>query len=198
MEFTKEFIQNLMRIKGEMRGVVFKTDAEFILREKGREGLKKVEEELEKLGYPIKYDEIKTFDFFPIGFRMLSMLVIKQTFNFDDQKIKEMGTKAPRLSLIIRFFLQYFVSLKRLAEQAPKMWREHCNVGDLKTVDLNEEKGYVIVSLENFHLHPLYCTYLAGYLQTILEWVVKAPVDCQETQCYFRGEKNHQFLLKWR
>ena len=34
----KKVIQDLMRIKGEARGVVFKTDAEFILRRKGKDG----------------------------------------------------------------------------------------------------------------------------------------------------------------
>jgi len=38
----------LMKIKGEARGTHFKNDADFIIKEKGEDGLKNVEKELER------------------------------------------------------------------------------------------------------------------------------------------------------
>jgi hypothetical protein len=64
-ELTKEIIKKLMEIKGEAKGVTFKTDAEHILKEKGDEGLKRLEAELESLGCPIKYQQIKAMAFLP-------------------------------------------------------------------------------------------------------------------------------------
>ncbi len=40
-ELNKEVIKNLMKVEGEVRGIVLKTDAEFILREKRKGGIKK-------------------------------------------------------------------------------------------------------------------------------------------------------------
>ncbi|MBM3258059.1 MAG: hypothetical protein FJZ05_02520, partial [Candidatus Nealsonbacteria bacterium] len=80
-ETTKEAAQRLSKISGEVRGVAFKTDMEFVLKEKGKGGLKKVEDELKRIGFPIKYEEIKVMDFYPIGLRVISLMAIKEVFN---------------------------------------------------------------------------------------------------------------------
>ena len=72
---TKEIIKEVMAVKGEVRGIVFKTDADFVLKEKGKESLKAVEEELARIGYPINYQKLKTMNFYPLGVRVLSLLV---------------------------------------------------------------------------------------------------------------------------
>lgn len=194
---TKETAQNLMKIEGETRGVVFKTDQDFILKKGGKEGLKKVEKELEKLGYPISYKEMETLAFYPIGLRVLSLLVISQVFNLKEEEIKEMGASAPRVSLIIKFFMQYFLSIRKTFEQVSKIWRKHYTIGDLAPVELNEEEKFLVLRLENFNLHPLFCQYLVGYFRKIAEMILKSEVKSQETECFFRGDDYHQFLLKW-
>lgn len=199
-ELTKELIQNLMKIEGEVRGVVFKTDAEYILyilRTEGEKGLKEVEKELERLGQPIKYKEIDTMAFYPIGLRALSLLAIKKVFNFDDQKIREMGAAAPKTSLIIKLFMQYFLSIRKTIAQVPKMWRKHYTLGDLVPAELDEKKKILILRLKNLSLHPIFCCYLTGYFSKVVEMVVKAPVSCQETKCVFRGDEYHEYLFKW-
>ncbi len=199
-ELTKEIAKKLMEIKGEARGVTFKTDTEYILKEKGEEGLKKVEEELEKLSYPIKYKEIKTMEFYPVGLRALSLIVAKKVFNFDDEKIKEMGFFATKKSLIIKLFIRYFLSVQRVVfKEAPKMWGKHFTVGELVPVELNEEKKYAILRLKDFALHPIYCTYLGGYFCGVLQMLVKTPqLTFEETKCIFKGDEYHEYLVKWK
>lgn len=196
-ELNKEVIQNLMKIGGEVRGVVLKTEQEFILREKGGEGLKKVEEELEKLGQPIKYEKIETMAFYPIGLRVISLLAIKKVFNFDEEKIREMGIAAPKVSLIIKLFMQYFLSIRKTFNRAPRIWRKHYTVGNLVPAELDEEKKVIILRLENINLHPIFCRYLSGYFLTIVKMIVKAKTTCQETKCFFRGDQYHEYLFKW-
>lgn len=48
MGLNKEIASKLMKIKGEIRGVDLKADAEFVLKAKGEEGLRKVEKEFKK------------------------------------------------------------------------------------------------------------------------------------------------------
>jgi len=198
-ELTKEIAKKLMEIKGEARGVVFKTDIEYILGEKGEEGIKKLEDELEKLGYPIKFKEIKTMEFYPVGLRAISLLAIKKVFNFDDEKIKEMGFFATKKSLIIKLFIKYFLSLQRVFfKESPKMWRKHYAIGELVPVELNEEKKYSILRLKDFSLHPIYCIYLGGYFCGVTQMLVKTPqLTFEETKCTFRGDEYHEYLIKW-
>jgi hypothetical protein len=199
-ELTKEVARKLMEIKGEVRGVVFKTDADFVFKEKGKGGLKKVEEELKNLGFPIKYKEIKTMAFYPVGLRALSLLAIKKVFNFEEGKIREIGFFATKVSLVIKLFIRYFLSVRRVfLKEAPKMWKKHWTVGELIPVELNEEEKYGILRLKNFNLHPIFCCFLEGYFAGVAQMVIKSPqITCQETKCFFRGDEHHEYLLKWK
>jgi len=200
-EITKEEIKKLMEIEGQARGVVLKTDAEYVLVKRGEEGLKKIEKELGKLGHPLNYRKIKSMEFYPVGLRALSLLVIKKALNFDDEKIEDMGLVATKKSLIIKLFVRYFLSMKRVFfEEAPRIWRKHWTKGTLVPVELNEEKKYGLLRLKDFDLHPLYCSvYLCGYFSGILQMLVKTPeITCQETKCSFKGDEYHEYLLKWK
>lgn len=199
-ELTKEVAQKLMEIKGEARGGTLKIDMEYILKEKGEEGLKKVEGELEKLGYPIKYKEINTLGYSPVGLRAISLLVIKKVFNFDNEKIKEIGLFGTKISLILKFFIKYVFSFQKVFfQESPKIWREHWTIGELVPVELNEEKKYAILRLKDFNLHPIYCRFLEGYLPGLFQLMVKIPqITCEETKCFFRGDEYHEYLIKWQ
>ena len=199
-EIKKDEIKELMKVKIETRGVVLKTDGEYILEKEGEAGLKKLEAELKRLGYPIKYKEIETMAFYPAGLRALSLLAIKKTFNFDDEKIQEMGMVATKKSLIIKLFIRYFLSVQKVFfEEAPRIWQKHWTEGVLNPLELNEEKKYGILRLENFELHPLYCSvYLPGYFSGILQMLIKTEqITARETKCSFLGDKYHEYLLKW-
>jgi hypothetical protein len=197
----EEEIRKLMEAEGQTRGVVLKTDADYVLAEKGKEALKKVEEELERLGHPLDYQKIKSMEFYPVGMRALSLLAIKRVLNFDDEKIKDMGFVATKKSLIIKLFVRYFLSVKKVFfEEAPRIWQKHWTKGTLVPVELDEEKKYGILRLKDFDLHPLYCSvYLRGYFSGILQMLVKSTeITCQETKCPFKGNEYHEYLLKWK
>ena len=199
-KITKEVIGKLMEINGEARGVVFKTDSEYILKEKGEEGIKKIEDTLKGLGHPIKYKEIETLNFYPIGLRVLSLLVVKEIFNYNDEKIKEIGFFATKTSLIIKLFVKYFLSLERVFyKESSKMWQKHYTIGELVPVKLNQERKYGILRVKNCDLHPTYCCYLGGYFCGILQMLIKtSQINFEETKCSFRGDEYHEYLIKWQ
>jgi len=194
---SKEELDKLMKIEGEVRGVGMKGGEEFILKEKGEEGLKQLEEAMAKLGCPIKYKEIESTHFYPLGWEAVTFLVFMRLFNFDDEKIQEAGGFLTKTSLFLRLFMKYFVSLQRMIEEVPKIWRRSYTVGDLKVVEFNEEKRYVVLRLENFRVHPFYCQVFIGYFQSVLRMIVRGEPSCEETKCVFRGDPYHEFLLKW-
>jgi len=193
---SKELIGQLLKVKGEVRGVVFKTDEEYILKEKGKKGLVKLEERLQKLGVPIRYEQIKTMDFYPVGLRALSLLAIREVFDFDDNEIRKMGLFATKMSLVIKLFVKYFLSLEKVFfEQGPKIWAKHWTTGKLIPSELNKEKKYGILSVERFTLHPIFCLYLEGYFSGILQMVIKSSkITVTETKCI---PGYHEYRLSW-
>jgi len=194
---SKEELNRLMNLRGKVRGDGMKNYAEFVFKEKGEEGLKKLEETMKSLGYPIKYREMRKMEFFPLGLEALTLVLIKQLFNFDDKKFQEMGKFGVKLSIIIKVFMQYFVSPEKLAKAASQMWRKGVTVGELKMVEYNKDKKYLILRLEDFYFHPLHCHIIQGYFLAALQMLLKIKATCQETKCLYRGDEFHEFLLKW-
>ena len=195
---TKETIKELMNIKGETRGVSIKGDLEYILYKEGKEGLKKIEDELERLGYPdIKYKTLGSMRIYPVGYEALTFVLIKNLFNFDKEEFIKMGEFNAKVSLVVRLFMKYFVSLELMAKQAPRFWKEYYTEGDLKIVELNNEKRYMIIRIENFHHHPFHCLTIEGYFMTIIKMILGKPVISQETKCVHKGDEYHEFLVKW-
>lgn len=199
-ELNKELATKLMAMPGEARGVVFKTDGDYVLQETGEVGLKKLEEELVTLGCPIDYKKIKDLSFYPIGLRIISLLAIKKTLSFDDAKIKELGMFASKTSLMVKLFINYFLSINKVFfEEAPRIWRKHYSVGDFIPIELNEEKKYGILQIKNYQFHPIFCVYLGNYLCGFFQMLIKSPaITFEETKCPFRGDEYHEYTIKWK
>lgn len=194
---SKEEIEELMAFKGEARGVSFQNTMDFIVKEKGKEGLKKVEEEMEKLGYPIRREDISPMNFYPAREWFLLLVVMQKLLGFDDRKFQELGSSNAKFSIIIRLFMKYFFSIDMIAKQVPKMWQKYYTIGSLRVMELDKEKKWGILRLENFPLHPLLRQDLIGYFSTVIQMVVKDKVSCETRECG-RGEKNcHEFVIKW-
>lgn len=196
---TKELVQELMKLEGEARGMHFKNDADFILKEKSEADLKKVEEELEKNGCPIKYKNIKSLGFYPIGWRAISLLVIKKVFSWDDEDMRKLGRFATSVSFIIRLYMKFFYSIETIVNKAPKIWSEYFTKGELAISDYNKKEKYAIIEIRNFALHPIYCRVLEGYFENLIKMITKTKeAKCQEKKCTFRGQDCHQFKIIWK
>ena len=192
----KEELDKLMSVKGEVLGVAVIEHKEFIVEEEGAEGLKKVEDLISKIGYP-EYKNIKARRFYPLGFYTLTLIAAKKLFSWNDKKFEEMGRFNAKLSLILRILVRFLVSLDVAAKKTSAMWQRYYTVGNLRTEEVDAEKRYVILRLEDFNLHPLHCELQKGYFSTILQVIVKNPITCEETKCVHRGDEYHEFLMKW-
>ena len=155
---SQEEISQLMNKKGEVRGIALINENDFIIKEKGKEGLKKFEEAVARLGIKKEEKELNKWEFYPIGQEIIELLVIKKIFNFSDDKMKEIGILGSKLSYIVKLFFQYYMgSMNFLAQKAPELWRKYYTVGDLVVEEINEEKKYIIIDIKNFNFHPIHC-----------------------------------------
>ncbi len=193
-ELAKKIIEE---IKGETRGIAIKDDFDYVLKRKGKDGVKMLEQELEKLGYPIKYKEIEPMKFYPSGLEPVIMLACKKLFNYTKDDFKALGAFSAKIPSVIRIFIRYLGSLDLIVKSASKMWHKYYTSGELKVIELNKEKKYIIIRLENFALHPVYCIGLEGYFPALVGMVIKGKITCQETKCIHRGDEYHEFIIKW-
>ena len=194
---AKAEIDEIMQTKGMDRGVTFQTDAEFIKEHGGEKALHAVEEETKNMGYPIEYDKLKLYEWYPAGLRIISMLAVKKILKLDDKEIKQMGRDAVKRSIITRMMMKYFISVKTLASKVPAYWEKHLSEGCLEVVELNEDKKYIVLQLKDFKPHPILCTYLSGYFLTPMEMTTGSKTISEETKCMHRGDEYHEFIVRW-
>lgn len=194
---SKKELDELMKIKEMGRGAGVKAHGEFIFKEKGEEGLKKLEETMAGLGYPIKYREIRAMELFPISSEALTLLIIKKLFDFNDEKFQEMGEFVLKFSMVIRLFVKYFISMDKLLKEASMMWKKGGSAGDLKIIRYDKDNRSATLRLENYRLHPIYCPIFEGYLLGAIKMIVKSEAKIEETKCVYRGDEYHEFVLNW-
>ena len=190
-------LDKLMEINGEARGAVFQTDAKYVLEKKGEESLKKLEERVKNLGYTIDYRKAKATSWYPIGQRIVSLLLIQDIFNWPDSEIREMGKTAPKFSFIVKFLFKIFGSTRKLVKEIPRFWKEHYTIGEIKVIRFNEEGKELVIHLINFNVHPLFCKYLEGYIERILLFNEKGVVT-KETKCALKGDSHHEYISRWK
>jgi hypothetical protein len=198
-EVTKEEIKVMMGITGEARGVTLQTDAEYVLLKKGKDGLGKVEEKLKEMGCPIDYKHVKATDWYPVGLRALSLIAIKETFNWTNEEIEDMGNVAPKYSFFVKLLMKYFLTLSMTYEESPKYWKKHYTIGELETPDYSPKKKYFIIRVKGFKIHPILCVYLGGYFKRISQFVLKNAKNFKitENKCMFRGDPYHETLITY-
>ena len=194
---TKEIADELMEIKGEVRGIAPKSHVQFVVEEKGEEVLKKIEEKMMELDHPVEYKNVKPMSFYPIGLEGITLLVIKELFNYDDKKFREIGIYQSKISLIIKLFMKYFVSMKVIAQKVPEMWRKYYTVGDLRITELNEKEKYTVIEVKDFQIHQPHCRVLEGYFASVVKMVTNENTECKEIKCPFLGDNYHEFIIKW-
>jgi len=196
----KKELENVLKLEGDVRGAVFQTDAKYILEKKGEKGIELLEKEIfEKTGQPVRYGkEIVATNWYPLSWRVLSLLFIKDLFEWDDEEIVKMGLVAPKHSFIVKTLLRYFVSLEKTFAESSKYWREHYSVGELHSPEINTENKRLVIQLKNFKIHPILCSYFKGYFKAIASLVIRTnKMDIKEDKCAFKGDEYHQFVINW-
>ncbi len=189
----------LMKIKGNVKGVVFQTHAAYIRQREGEKGLRMVEEKMKELGYPVKFDEIKTLKWYPETHTVLVILVARELFGWKDSDIFDMGNNAPKYSFIVRLLMKYFLSPKTTLEQSPKYWKKHYDFGELEVAQYNEKEKYMSVRVKGYKTHPVVCIFHKGYFLRLCQYVIKSKnITIEETKCAFRGDPYHEHVVRWK
>ncbi len=193
---TKEEEKKIKNIKGEVRGAVFLTDKSFILQKGGEAKLKQVEEELAKNGFPIFFENIRAMEFFPYPARIFSIIVTEKVLDLGREGVKEMGINAPKMSFLIKFFTNYFLSISKTLEKTGEIWSKHATTGTVKLLEVNEEEKYAVFTFQGVYFPEIYCDYLTAYLGKIISMALGAKKEAR-TEWKTESEENYRVKVSW-
>lgn len=196
-EELKKELERLKNMKGECRGVGIKSNIDFIKQREGEEAVKKVEDKMAEIGYPVVFKEIKAMDFYPLAAEGLLLLVIKEVFDYSEMDFQEMGRSGAKSSLIIRFFTKYFVSEEKFISKPPEMWKKYFTAGNLNIEEFNPDEKRAVVRLRNFFLNKSHCQLLIGFISALVEMVMKVKARGREIKCMADGGEYNEFLIEW-
>jgi len=194
----KEIADELMKIKGNVRGEVMRVDASFIREKEGEEGISVVEKKMEELGYPFAFKDIKPLSWYPEAQSVLVIIVAKESFDWTESDIFELGDYAPKISFLSKMFIKYFVSLERILKESPKYWKTHFDFGELEPAEINEKEKRVVIRIKGYKFHPIICAYHAAYFLRIIKSSVRGKNhSVEEIKCSHKGDSYHEYLMKW-
>lgn len=197
---TNEEIEKILQKKGDVRGVVFQTDTNYILKKGTEEDLRKIEERIKEWGISVIYKEVKPMAWYPVAWRVCSLLAIKEVFGWGDEEIRKMGENAPKVSVIVKLFFKLFPDIGKFAKEIPGYWTKHYTSGALEVANLDKENQELILRLNGFAFHPILCKYLEGYftIATKLTRPKESQVTCRELKCSFRDNVPYEeYQIKW-
>ncbi|MDD5382459.1 MAG: hypothetical protein PHH60_02260 [Candidatus Margulisbacteria bacterium] len=193
---TKEEAQELIKLEGQARGVAFQVDAHYVEKKWGKEGLAKLESRLVDVGCPIDYNKINSFTWYPIGLRMLSLRMISEVFDLDDQKIKDIGYQAPQISFFIKMLARFSPTIRSTLEKGTELWKRHYSRGRIEA-KYDEPGKSILIRLIDFPLPEIGCFYLEGFLQRLLEFAVGRKVKAELIKAFYRGDPDTEFRFWW-
>ncbi len=192
----KEKIDEILAMPGQVRGVVFATDKEYVLLKWGKEGLEKLKNKAKEWGVKTPYEKVEVIDWYPAGQRAISLLLIREVFNLDNSGIRDMGSMAPKFSFIVKLFFKLFSPIEKFAKEIPGYWDEHFTEGELEVIKVSEKDKELIIHLKNVDIHPIYCVYSEGYFERVIKFIYPTAV-CKETKCAYKGDDVHEYRFTW-
>lgn len=191
---NKELVQRLINTEGKVKGAVFQTDRDYVIQEKGEEGLEKVKERAKELDCEIPYETAEAMKWYPLGLRVVSLLVIKETFGWSDDKIREMGYTAPQNSFIVRLVMRWLINFTTFVKSTPKIWKKHYSAAEIEIVSMDPKKKEDVLRLKGIeNLHPILCTYLTGYFLRMHRYVLGPKATIEHIKCVFKGDSTCDF-----
>lgn len=198
---SAEELKELMKNPGKIKGTSFLGDIQYVREKKGEEGLKKIEEETKKLGFPIEFNKIKENDWYPIGLRLVCFTATLNVFNWGEKELAEIGQSSPKVSFIVRLFMKYFISPEKIFRGAPRIWKRYYTTGTLKTMDFyrDEKGGWAILRVERMKNHPMSCFFIGNFFIGAFKLAEPRFMDIgfEETKCAYKGDEYDEFLIKW-
>lgn len=137
----------------------------------------------EEYGATQKTTKVDPLRRYPIAIEMSLIFASKDVLGWGHDELKELGRNIPRVSFVVKLFLRYFLTLETSTREASKYWDKHFDFGELEVLSTDIDSGNYIVEVRGFDIHPDYCVFLCGFLETMIGFVVSRPIQSEVIKC---------------
>lgn len=120
---------------------------------------------------------------YPIAQEMALIFASKDILGWNNEQVKELGRNIPRISFIAKLLLRYLLTVETSKREGGKYWRRHFDFGELEVLSTDIQSGNYIVEVTGFDIHPTYCTFLCGFIETMIGFVVSDPLGSEVIKC---------------
>jgi hypothetical protein len=199
IQLTKEYVEELIKMQGKIRGLVLTTLRDYIANKKGGGSIIKIEKRMKELGYPLDFSQISSVKWYPASLITIAMLAVLDTFHWGGKENFQLGYEAPITSILAKLMLRTFTSLNAAFAVTPKFWKNYTDLGEMKWIKTNMEKKEAVLRLSNYpKVHPVFYEYFRGYLKRIMEIMVKTKnVEVKITKSIFKDDPYDEFTFTW-
>ena len=178
------------------RGALFIANMAYVKKIAGEGGVAKVEQVLAKKHPQVVLGQIQEKDWVPLRARIDFLEACKEELGWDDKRLIAMGVDAVAHSAIVKFLMNYFLSIKTAINHAPEIWRQNYSSG--KIVILENGKGRGRLAIVDFKHTPILCTYLTGFFQGVGTQIARAKnVKVSEEKCVHKGAERCEYVFTW-
>jgi len=194
-----ETVKRVAKTGAKTRGDLLIMAEDYLAEIGKKEYFPQIKEKMQEYGYPLDSKEINVMSWYPMAMEISFIFSLVEVLNWGEKEITKLGRDFTRISFIEKIVAKYLLSPQVTFEKANEIWRKHMDTGELESVELNEIEKYAIFRLKNFDIHPIYCQFLCGMLESFCDIVTKSKENlCRETKCTFRGADWHEFLITWK
>lgn len=192
-------LEKCKKLKGRERAVDLKYLIDYVKKQEGEQGLKKVTEELKKNDIELPdLTKIDDMDWISVSLINIFFVTAIKVFNWQERDCYEAGRNAPSYSPTIKLFARYLLSLKRSMILTSKNWNKWYTRGRTEWPELDEQNYRAVMWIHDFDAHPFTCLYLAGVFSKLGEIMSGKRFSVKETNCPNQGGRYHEFIFSWK
>ena len=196
--------QRILAMKQKTRGMDLKKMADYVRKKEGAGGLRKVENFLEEIGYPMFYKEIQKVKVYTLGERLLYLFAIKKSLGWDDNKLEEMGYYVGKNLIIVKYFSHLFrINKKFFFTLLPKVgerYMEGLKVVPIEGDTKNKYARFKIIGLEIVgeedlkEIEKMGLSYFSGFFRGWAQMILGVKkVHCTAK----RAKDGYMFNISW-
>lgn len=202
VNLTKEEADRIMSIKGDVRLATFNTYYGFIFDNRGKEGVKAVEEKLKEVGYPIDLEKLykeSSLNWAPQAQGCLILIAILDYFGWEEKDAQKIGRFLSKTSFFLKTIIRYIISPEKTFKESEKLWSKHYSFSNMKLIDYSLEKKYVVFQIHDFKkFHLALYHSIGGYILKIVELATGSKdAKLELTKCILWDDPYDELKITW-
>lgn len=199
LDKLKQEINRYKHILGKQRAEHVKYYINYVRENYGEEGVKKVMDAIEKMGFDIgDVNQHRDTEWVPESWAHIFFITAAHIFDWDDQEVYDIGRYVMPRSIVTRVFLKYFSTLEKTLKKGVGQWNNNFTRGYLEVKDIDKKKREGKFVLRDFRDNPMAYTHFQGYFSRLLEIMTgSGKVKVEDPVCLNEEKGDWEWKFHW-